>query len=113
MDIVYSLYHLSLYYRDSIHLVVQARLDQNRKAKDAARQVAAEAPPEMTREEIRAEQEKRQQQCQMYRDRLDAFLRAQRLYREDSAGERQYLSEDEIMAARSRVQGQIQEYCGS
>jgi hypothetical protein len=93
--------------------VVQARLDQDRKARDAARQVAAEAPPEMTKEEVRAEQQKRQEQCQIYRDRLDSFLRSQRLYKEDASGEREYLSEDEIMAARSKVEGQIEKYCGS
>ena len=49
----------------------------------------------------------------MYRDRLQSFLRSQRLYEEDDAGERTYLSDDEIMAARSRVEDQIQEYCGS
>ena len=99
--------------KNTDNTVVQARLDADRKARDAARQVASEAPPEMTKAEIRAEQEKRQEQCQMYRDRLEAFLRSQRLYKEDDAGERQYLSEDEVMAARSRVEGQIQEYCGS
>ncbi len=99
--------------RNTDNSVVQARLNADRKARDAARQVASEAPPEMTKAEIRAEQEQRQEQCQMYRDRLEAFLRSQRLYKEDDAGERQYLSEDEVMAARSRVEGQIQEYCGS
>jgi len=93
--------------------IVQARLDADRKARDAARQVASEAPPEMTKEEIRAEQQKRNDQCQQYRDQLQAFLRSQRLYREDDAGERTYLSEVEVMAARTRVEGQIQEYCGS
>ena len=99
--------------KNTDNTVVQARLDADRKARNAARQVASEAPPEMTKAEIRAEQEKRLEQCQVYRDRLEAFLRSQRLYKEDDAGERQYLSEDEVMAARSRVEGQIQEYCGS
>jgi len=92
---------------------VQARLVADREAKDVARQVLSEAPPEMTKAEIQAEQENRKKQCQTYRDRLEAFLRSQRLYKEDEAGERQYLSEDEKMAARSRVEKQIQEYCGS
>ena len=104
---------LDMFSRNTDNSVVQARLDTDRKAREAARQVASEAPPEMTKAEIRAEQERRQEQCQMYRDRLEAFLRSQRLYKEDDAGERQYLSEDEVMAARSRVEGQIQEYCGS
>lgn len=104
---------LDLRSKNTDNTVVQARLDEDRKARDAARQVASEAPPEMSKEEIRAEQKKRQEQCQMYRDRLESFLRSQRLYQEDTSGERQYLSEDETMAARSKVEGQIQKYCGS
>ena len=92
---------------------VQARVQQRREARAAAEQVASEAPEEMSKEEVRAEQEKRQQQCQMYRDRLERFLRSQRLYQEDESGERQYLNEEETMAARARVEEQIQEYCGS
>jgi hypothetical protein len=67
----------------------------------------------MTREEIRAEQQKRKDECQKYRDQLQSFLRSQRLYQEDAAGDRAYLSEEDVMAARTRVEGQIQEYCGS
>jgi hypothetical protein len=93
--------------------IVQARLDADREARDAARQVASEAPPEMSKEEIRAEQKARQEKCQSYRDRLQAFLRSQRLYEDDDNGDRKYLSEEEITAAREKVQGQIEEYCGS
>jgi len=92
---------------------VQARIQARREARAAAEQVAAEAPEEMSKEELRAEQEERQQQCQMYRDRLEQFLRSQRLYQEDESGERQYLNEEETMAARARVEEQIKKYCGS
>jgi hypothetical protein len=92
---------------------VQAQIQARREARAAAEQVAAEAPEEMSKDEVRAEQQKRQQQCQMYRDRLEQFLRSQRLYQEDDSGERQYLSEEQTMAARARVEAQIQEYCGS
>ena len=47
------------------------------------------------------------------RDRLQAFLRSQRLYQEGDDGDRNYLSEEEVMAAREKVEGQIEEYCGS
>ena len=99
--------------RNTDNTVVQARLDADRAARAASRQVASEAPAEMTKEEIRAEQQARQEKCMQYRSQLESFLRSQRLYKEDDAGERAYLSEDEIMAARSRVEGQIQEYCGA
>ena len=98
--------------RKTDNTVVQARLEERRKARATAEQVASEAPPEMSREEIRAEQKKRQEQCEMYRARLETFVNSQRLYREDDAGERVYLEAEEIQAARTRVEGQIKEYCG-
>ena len=104
---------LAIVSRNTDNSAVQARVSADRKARAAAAQVASEAPPEMSKADLQAEQQKRQEQCQMYRDRLEAFLRSQRLYREDEAGERQYLDEDEIMAARTRVEGQIKEYCGA
>jgi len=105
--------HVDIRSKNTDNTVVQARLDADSKARAAARQVASEAPPEMTKEEIRAEQQARQEKCMQYRAQLESFLRSQRLYKEDNAGEREYLSEDEIMAARSRVENQIQEYCGA
>jgi hypothetical protein len=105
--------HMAVVSKNTDNSIVQARLEADRKKRDAARQVASEAPPEMTKEEIRAEQQKRQEQCQKFRDQLQSFLRSQRLYQEDDSGERSYLSEEEVLAARSRVEGQIQEYCGS
>lgn len=104
---------LDIVSRKTDNSAVMAQVKARREARAAAEQVAAEAPPEMSKEEIRAEQAERQQKCQMFRDRLENFLRSQRLYKEDDAGERQYLSEEETMAARQRVQGQIEEYCGS
>ena len=104
---------LDIVSRKTDNSAVMAQVKAHREARAAAEQVAAEAPPEMSKEEIRAEQAERQQKCQMFRDRLENFLRSQRLYKEDDAGDRQYLSEEETMAARQRVQGQIEEYCGS
>jgi hypothetical protein len=104
---------LDIVSKNTDNSAVQAHLDAGREARDAARQVPSEAPPEMTKAEIRAEQKKRQMQCHTYRDRLEDFLRSQRLYQEDDAGDRHYLSGDEVIAARLRVEEQIQEYCGS
>ena len=85
----------------------------DRKARAAANQVESEAPDDMSEEDLRAEKKERAQKCEQYRAQLEAFLRSTRLYQEDGAGDRTYLSDDEVMAARSRVEGQIQEYCGS
>ena len=105
--------HVDIVSRNTDNTVVQARVDADREARAARRQVASEAPPEMTKEDLRAEQQERQEKCQMYRDRLQAFLRSTRLYEEDDGGDRNYLSDDEVMAARTKVEGQIQEYCGA
>ena len=105
--------HVDVVSRNTDNTVVQARVDADRERRAAARQVASEAPPELTKKEIRAEQQERQEKCQQYREQLQAFLRSTRLYKEDDGGERNYLSEDEVMAARSRVEGQIKEYCGA
>jgi len=92
---------------------VRARIEAQRETDAVREQVRSEAPPEMSKAEVRAEQEERAQKCQTYKDRLEAFVRSTRLYKEDDSGERQYLDEDEVMAARSRVEEQIRKYCGS
>ena len=99
--------------RNTDNAAVAARLDQRRQARAAAREDDPEAPAEMSKEELRAEQQDRQQKCESYRAKLQAFLTAPRLYEEDEAGERNYLDEDQIMARRSRVEEKIQEYCGA
>ena len=99
--------------RNTDDAAVAARIEEQRKARAAARQVAAEAPPEMSKEELRAEQQARHEKCQSYRAQLQTFLSARRIYEEDEAGERNYLEEDDIMAARSKVEEKIQEYCGA
>lgn len=99
--------------RNTDNTAVKARVDERLQAKAIIQQVASEAPPEMSRQDRRAEQEKRQGKCQEYRSRLERFLRSRRLYKEGESGEREYLDEAATLAARDRVQGQIKEYCGS
>ena len=98
--------------RNTDNAAVQARVAAQRESRATDEQVASEAPPEMSRQEIRAEQAKRKERCDQYRARLDTMLAAPRLYREDEAGERVYLDEEQIQAAQARVREQIKEYCG-
>ncbi len=104
---------LNIASRNTDNSAIQARQRADREARATARQVAAEAPKEMTRREVRAEQEKRQQQCQMYRDRLERFSRSQRLFEEGEDGERRYLDDAQTVAAYDRVEQQIDKYCGT
>ena len=104
---------LDIVSRNTDNSAIQARQRADREAKATARQVAAEAPKEMSRQELRAEQEKRQEQCQMYRDRMEQFSRSQRLFQEGADGEREYLDEAQTLEAHNRVQQQINKYCGT
>ena len=99
--------------RNTDTAAVAARVDEQRKARAAARQVEAEAPEGMSKEELRAEQQARHDKCQSYRAQLQAFLTAPRMYEQDAAGERNYLDEEQLMARRSKVEEKIQEYCGA
>ncbi len=108
-----SIERLDIASRNTDNSAIQARQQADREARAAARQVAAEAPKEMSKQEVRAEQEKRAQQCQTYRDRLQQFSRSQRLFEEGDDGERRYLDEVQTLAAHNRVQQQIDKYCGT
>ena len=92
---------------------VQARVDARRDARAAADKAAAQTPPGPGKDELRNEQNKRQELCQAYRDQLDRFMRSQHLYREDESGKRRYLDEEEKLAAHARVRSNIAEHCDS
>lgn len=93
--------------RSAVQARVQARLD----TKNATWKAAGNAPEQSTPEEARSEREKRQQNCKMYRDRLVQYVQSRRLYREDEQGKRVYLNDQELRAARERVEQQVQEHC--
>lgn len=91
---------------------VTAQVKQRRQyaaARDEARENAA------TRQEAeaqaRAEMEQRAAKCQEHRARLESYLQSRRLYRENEAGEREYLDETQTLEARQKVEELIQENC--
>jgi len=92
---------------------VQARIQARYKAKAAAEEAAASEPAGPTPEELRAQALQREEKCATYKARQQKFLFSRRLYRADENGERVYLDEDETLAARERVQNQVEEYCNS
>jgi hypothetical protein len=79
-------------------------------AEQAAEDKKAKGP---TRAELRAAAQEKTEKCNSYRERLNNFVRARHLYREDESGERVYLDEAATQAAREKVQGQVEEYCGA
>lgn len=62
-------------------------------------------------DQLRAETEQRAAECQQHRARLESYLGARRMYRENEAGEREYLNDDEMLEARKRVEEKIAETC--
>ncbi len=87
---------------------VEARLEREAERNDA-RAAAAEAQEEA--DKLKAEAEERANMCTTYRERLERFITSRRLYRVDDSGERTYLDDSQIEAARARVQEQVEEYC--
>lgn len=78
-----------------------ARADARSK-KEEEQQKAAEI------ERLAAE---REQKCTESRSRMERYLQARRLFKEDESGERVYLDDAEVMEARSQAQDDIQAYC--
>lgn len=77
-------------------------LDEARGERESRREAEAQA---------RAETEARAAKCQESRARLESYLQAHRLYRQDEAGEREYLDDQQILEARRKAEEAIQEHC--
>ena len=93
-----------------------ARIQAANAERAAARAEAAEAAAAAdgpSPEDLRAEAAEREQKCASYRQQMLTFATSRRLYREDEAGERVYLDEEQTLAARQRVEDQVTEYCSS
>ena len=77
-----------------------------REERRTAQQEQAEADAQAA-----VEQEQRAAKCQESRSRLESYLQANRLYRQDESGERVYLDEAQIQEARQKAEDRIKEYC--
>ncbi len=93
---------------DSVRASIDARHDRDtarteaRSKRSEDRQAAADT---------RAETAQRNVKCQESRTRMQNYLQSRRLYKQDDAGERVYLDEDQTMKARSDAQEMIHKYC--
>ena len=79
-----------------------AALDEAREETRGRRESEAQA---------RAEMEARAAKCEENRSRLESYLQARRVYRENDAGEREYLDDSEMQVARQQVEEKIAETC--
>ena len=95
---------------ERVQASVQARADAAMKAAEVE---AAATPQGPTAQELQARADERAKKCDTYREKLQRFVRSRRIYREDENGERVYLDEEEMQAAREKAENQVQEYCSS
>lgn len=94
---------------DRVKQEVQARLEREQRMAE----LDAQQPEGPSEDDLRAEADERSQKCNVFRQRMESFTHSRHLYREDTDGERVYLDESEMQAARDKVQGQVNEYCNS
>ena len=91
---------------------VNARVQKQRDYMAALDEARSEAKSQREAEaQARAEMEQRAAKCQEHRARLESYLQSRRMYRENAAGEREYLDEEQMMEARRKVEEAIQETC--
>ena len=93
---------------DSVRASVEARHDRETARAEAHakydedQQAAAEAKAEAAQRDVK---------CQESRSQMQTYLKSRRLYKQDDAGERVYLDEDQTRKARADAQDMIQKYC--
>lgn len=95
---------------ERIQTLAQTRAE-TRVKRDEERAAAAEAAAEAAEAQARADELERK--CSEARATMQRYVTARRLYREDEAGEREYLDEQQIQEARQRLEDQINENCNS
>lgn len=93
---------------DAVRASIEARHDRDT-ARAEARSKRDDA--DRTAAESRAEAAQRGAKCQESRSLMQTYLQSRRLYKQDDAGERVYLDEDQTMQARADTQEMIQKYC--
>ncbi|MGB5166173.1 MAG: DUF4124 domain-containing protein [Woeseiaceae bacterium] len=105
---------LDIGYRRSDNSAIRSRVEARQERQENSRQAAEDRDKEeQSAAEEAAAAEQKQQQCEDSRARLQSYLSARKLYREDANGERVYLDEAGIDEARQRAEEAIAEYCGS
>ena len=103
---------LDITYSGTRSEVVSARVEKRRDYMAALEEARSEAKSQREAEaQARAEMEARAAKCQEHRARLETYLQSRRLFRENEAGEREYLDEEQTMEARRKVEEAIQENC--
>jgi hypothetical protein len=56
--------------------------------------------------------EERQKNCEVARETMDRYTVSRRLFRTNAAGEREYLDDAAVAAARAKAAADVQDWCG-
>jgi catalase len=103
---------MAITYTGTSSEAVTARVQQRRDYMSALDEARSEAKSQREAEaQARTEMEQRAAKCQEHRARLESYLQSRRLFRENEAGEREYLDEEQTMEARRKVEEAIQKNC--
>ena len=103
---------LDVSYSGTSSETVTAQVQKRRDYMSALEEARTDAKSQREAEaQARAEMEQRAAKCQESRARLESYLQAHRLYRQDESGERQYLDDEQILEARRKAEEAIQEHC--
>lgn len=103
---------LDVSYSGTSSETVTAQVQKRRDYMSALEEARTDAKSQREAEaQARAEMEQRAAKCQEHRARLESYLQSRRLFRENAAGEREYLDEEQTMEARRKVEEAIQENC--
>lgn len=94
--------------RARIQAMMQARTEASIRVEEAKVATALDGP---SAEDLKAEAAERTRKCTAYKFNLETYLTNRRLYNTSPDGEREYLSEDQIAAARERAAKQVTEFC--
>lgn len=93
---------------------VQGRVQHRQDTANTRREAREEAEAaELTAADERAAAKQKLAQCESYRTRLKTILESRRVYRENQAGEREYLDDAQRTEARTKAEELIKETCGS
>ena len=103
---------LQLTYARTSNSAIEGQIKSRQEYMEAREKAREEQLTQREAEEtMRVEARQRAAECQEYRARLESYLQARRLYRQNDAGEREYLDDSEMLDARRQVEEKIAETC--
>ena len=103
---------LQLTYARTSNAAIEGQIKSRQEYMEAREKAREEEMTQREAEEtMRVEERQRAKKCEEHRARLESYLQARRLYRQNDAGEREYLDDSEMLAARRQVEDKIAETC--